>query len=91
MLPASTVSLMDDTQVTGQLQAWQEGQVQLQHPAGGLIRIAEKQLNQPNTPVKDAKKKEPGDTECLIIYENINNPTTSSIENFYLDNLYFHN
>ena len=27
----------------------------------------------------------------LIIYENINNPTTSSIDNFYLDNLYFHN
>ena len=27
----------------------------------------------------------------LIIYENINNPTTSSIESFYLDNIYFHN
>ncbi|MGC1472928.1 MAG: glycosyl hydrolase family 16 [Psychroserpens sp.] len=26
----------------------------------------------------------------LIIYENINNPTTSSIENFYLDNIYFY-
>ncbi|WP_299064027.1 glycosyl hydrolase family 16 [uncultured Polaribacter sp.] len=26
-----------------------------------------------------------------IIYENINNPTTSSIESFYLDNIYFHN
>ena len=25
-----------------------------------------------------------------IIYENINNPTTSSIENFYLDNIYFY-
>lgn len=25
-----------------------------------------------------------------IIYENINNPTTSSIENFYLDNVYFY-
>lgn len=27
----------------------------------------------------------------LIIYENINNPTTSSIESFYLDNIYFYN
>jgi hypothetical protein len=27
----------------------------------------------------------------LIIYENINNSTTSSIESFYLDNIYFHN
>lgn len=27
----------------------------------------------------------------LIIYENINNPSTSSIESFYLDNVYFHN
>ncbi|WP_438962263.1 Ig-like domain-containing protein [Nonlabens sp.] len=26
-----------------------------------------------------------------IIYENINNPTTSSIESFYLDNIYFYN
>lgn len=26
----------------------------------------------------------------LIIFENINNPTTSSIENFYLDNIYFY-
>lgn len=26
----------------------------------------------------------------LIIYENINNPTTSSIDNFYLDNVYFY-
>ena len=25
-----------------------------------------------------------------IIYENINNPTTSSIDNFYLDNIYFY-
>lgn len=27
----------------------------------------------------------------LIIYENINNPSTSSIASFYLDNIYFHN
>lgn len=26
----------------------------------------------------------------LLIYENINNPTTSSIEDFYLDNIYFY-
>jgi len=26
----------------------------------------------------------------LIIYENINNPTTSSIDSFYLDNIYFY-
>lgn len=26
----------------------------------------------------------------LIIYENINNPTTSEIDNFYLDNIYFY-
>jgi hypothetical protein len=26
----------------------------------------------------------------LIIYENINNPTTSSIDDFYLDNIYFY-